>query len=106
MTCPDCNKPACDGCGMLSLCDAVIENRKAAGWYRLYGCHNKPRPTAATSHVAQSGWCHYIERGAPVRMPILTVIPHVMSTDCKYDKAGTDAGCAGCEHGRAPEGSN
>lgn len=67
---------------------------------RVYGCNNLQRPTVKTSHVGQAGWSGIFRDGLgnPCRTPIYVEIKHVMSTDCKYDKAGTDAGCVGCKH--------
>lgn len=65
----------------------------------LAGCHNRPRPTAETSYVAQAGWREYEERGEPVRVPVLVRIKHAMSTSCQYDKSATDSACGGCVHG-------
>lgn len=64
---------------------------------RLNGCHNKPRPTAATTHQAQDGWLSF--EGS--RLPNLVPVPFRMSTTCQYDKSATDPGCAGCQHGAA-----
>jgi hypothetical protein len=64
----------------------------------VYACHNKPRPTAATTHDAQSGWRQYEERDAIVRVPVYELVPHRMSTACQYDKSQTDKACAGCQH--------
>ncbi len=60
------------------------------------GCHNKPGPTAETTHIAQDGWRTYEERGAIVRVPVYAGIKHVMSTTCQYDVKDSDPGCAGC----------
>lgn len=65
------------------------------------GCWNKPRPTAETTHVAQAGWLAVVS-AVPSRMPRMVTVPHRMSTTCKYDKSGSDPGCAGCQHGSAP----
>jgi len=65
------------------------------------GCWNKPRPTEATTYIAQAGWDvsyeHRLSGPIPMsREPVLIDIPHRMSTTCKYDKSATDPGCAGC----------
>lgn len=74
---------------------------------RLNGCHNRPRPTAATSYQAQAGWeyrnvlCaepYEAPRDEPTRIPVLVDIPHVMSTECRYDASATDQGCVACVH--------
>jgi hypothetical protein len=67
----------------------------------LYGCHNKPRPTSKTTHLAQSG---YVDSWKPeyvatARTPVWIVVPHVMSTDCKYTQQhASDPQCSGCVH--------
>lgn len=48
----------------------------------FYGCHNKPRPV--------QGALIPLPNGKP------SDIPHVMSTDCRYDLSRTDKRCTGC----------
>lgn len=70
-----------------------------------YGCHNRPRPVAGSSYLAQSGWSEpiYDGFGQPHRTPIYTEIIGTFGTTlCQYDKAATDPSCAGCAHGRRP----
>lgn len=95
--CPDCGSFTCDGCGALAKIDHIIAIEKAA--VRYPGCWNKPRPTTSTTYTAQAGWREYEERGEVIRVPVLVLIPHRMSTTCQYDKSATDAGCSGCVHG-------
>lgn len=66
----------------------------------LYGCHNKPLPTTGKTYVAQSGWSETFRDGfgAPCRVPVYVDVPHVMSTECRYDASATDRMCAGCGH--------
>jgi hypothetical protein len=60
-----------------------------------YGCHNQPRPTAATSYPAQFGY----EMSYGRRVPRYRLVPHVMTTACQYtNQHATDPGCAGCKH--------
>ncbi len=68
------------------------------------GCHNKPRPTPETTHIAQDGWREYTERGIPVRVPVLVEVKHRMSTECMYDVRTTNPGCAGCHQAATDEG--
>lgn len=66
-----------------------------------YGCHNKPRPIAGgITHVAQNGWTEsrLDFRGNIRRSPVYIDIKHTMSTECRYDAAAKDPGCAGCQH--------
>lgn len=61
-----------------------------------YSCHNKPREVPA--YFAQDGYheaaqCH---DGTFCRAARHIVVQHVMSTDCRYDRAQTDPRCAGC----------
>lgn len=101
MTCPDCSKPDCDGCGPFAKIDHVIAVRKAAS--PVYGCHNRPRPTAATSYPAQDGWQDIgLLTRRPSRLPIIVPIGHTMSTNCRYDLSAADQRCAGCVHGSRP----
>ena len=62
----------------------------------IYSCHNKPRPTADSSYIAQSGWKVWQKK----RVPVQVVIKSAFGTlECQYtkDHAG-DTECAGCEH--------
>lgn len=65
-----------------------------------YGCHNRPRPTAASSYIAQAGWVG-VKGGSlgtqrhPIHVEIMSAFG---TTDCQYDKSATDAACAGCNH--------
>lgn len=69
----------------------------------VYGCHNRPRPTAETSYPAQLGWHYGISlKGEPTRLPVVVPIAHTMSTNCRYDLSAADQRCAGCAHGSAP----
>lgn len=69
----------------------------------VYGCHNRPRPTAETSYVAQTAFTVLRDGfGAPCRIPVYVDIRHTMSTTCQYDKSDVDQRCGGCEHGSAP----
>jgi hypothetical protein len=67
---------------------------------QLYGCHSKPRERRKV--VVQDGWRRVsIENrstGVPTSFvtPNLISIPDPMSSDCRYDRAATDARCAGC----------
>lgn len=69
----------------------------------VYGCHNRPRPTAETSYVAQAGF-KIVRDGfdAPWRVPALVTIKHTLSTNCRYDLSAADQRCAGCAHGSQP----
>lgn len=60
----------------------------------VYGCHNRPRPTAETTYPAQLGW----EYWGLTREPRLVDIPHTLSTDCRYDLSAADGRCSGCVH--------
>jgi len=64
----------------------------------IYACNGRPRPTEATTHVAQSGWRQYEEGGKPVKVPVFETIPHRLSTDCRYDASQNDPKCQGCGH--------
>lgn len=67
-----------------------------------YGCHNRPRPTAETSYVAQAGWSETFRDGfgAPQRVPVYVDIKAAFGTTaCQYTHGHpADPGCAGCEH--------
>jgi hypothetical protein len=67
---------------------------------RVYGCHNRPRPTAGSSYLAQSGYDPTVNEGWGwfSRQPRYVEIKHTMSTDCRYDASATDRGCAECVH--------
>jgi hypothetical protein len=68
----------------------------------LYGCNNKPRPTAESSYVAQAGWSETFRDGlgAPCRVPIYIDIKSAFGTTaCQYTLAhATDPECSGCVH--------
>lgn len=56
------------------------------------GCHSMPRPTPATTYVAQKGWSDVY--GQPqARMPIYVDVPHVMSCACQYSQTTNDPRC-------------
>jgi hypothetical protein len=66
-----------------------------------YGCHGKPRPSAQSQHLAQSGYSDgwRPEFAAVSRTPIWVKVPHVMTTDCQYTKMhASDPECSGCVH--------
>lgn len=68
----------------------------------VYGCHNRPRPTAATSYPAQDGWQGGVTlRQTATRMPVIVPIAHTLSTNCRYDLSAADQRCAGCAHGQS-----
>lgn len=62
----------------------------------LYACHNKPREVP--TYLAQDGYFPPIERGMGYwhRTARYVEVPHVMSTDCRYDRAQSDSRCSGC----------
>lgn len=66
----------------------------------IYGCKNKPRPTAATTYVAQVAWAPTYQVGGPGRDPVLVDVKAAFgTTDCQYTKThATDKLCAGCIH--------
>lgn len=65
-----------------------------------YGCHNRPRPTAAT-HVVQDG---YFTSQAQGPAPFARVARHVEIASpfdlsrCEYTQTTADRLCAGCVH--------
>lgn len=67
-----------------------------------YGCHNRPRPTAESSYVAQKGWSETFRDGfgAPQRVPIYVDIKSAFGTTaCQYTiHHATDPDCSGCVH--------
>lgn len=67
-----------------------------------YGCHNKPRPTAESSYVAQAGWSALYRDGfgGPCRDPIYVDIKSAFgTTTCQYTLThATDPLCSGCAH--------
>lgn len=67
---------------------------------RLNGCNNQPRPVAGAPMLVQDGYEPAVNEGWGwfSRTPRYRQIPHVMSTDCRYDASATDPGCAGCRH--------
>ena len=68
----------------------------------IYGCHNKPRPTADSSYVAQSGWSETFRDslGNPSRIPMYVDIKSAFgSTACQYTLTNaSDPVCSGCVH--------
>jgi hypothetical protein len=74
----------------------------------IYGCHNKPRPNADSSYIAQSSWSATFRDGfgAPHRTPQYIDIKSAFgTTGCQYTKQhASDPQCAGCVH-RMKEGS-
>jgi hypothetical protein len=67
-----------------------------------YACHNKPRPTPASTYVAQSGWGEVFRDGFgnPCRVPTYVDVKSAFgTTDCQYTKThATDPECSGCVH--------
>jgi uncharacterized lipoprotein NlpE involved in copper resistance len=64
----------------------------------VYGCHNKTREVP--DYLAQDG---YFPAGANpdgtfVRSARYVAVPHVMSTNCRYDRAATDPRCVACKN--------
>jgi hypothetical protein len=71
----------------------------------IYGCWNKPRPTADSSHIAQFGW--FGKKDGPLnteKHPVYIEVKSAFgSTDCQYTiQHATDPHCSGCVH-RAKE---
>jgi hypothetical protein len=68
----------------------------------LYGCRNKPRPTAGAGIRVQDGWVYGIfdyEAGHTDRIARIVEAPYAMSTECQYTKTHAgDAQCTGCAH--------
>jgi hypothetical protein len=61
-----------------------------------YGCHNATRQP---NYLVQDGWrTHHINSAdkVVVMMPKYKVHQDLMSRDCRYDLAHTDAKCVGC----------
>lgn len=56
-----------------------------------YGCHNKPRPTAASSYIAQSEWEKTVpgdKYGNPTRQPLYRNVHSAFGTTaCQYDRS-------------------
>lgn len=66
-----------------------------------YGCHNKPRPNANSTYIAQKGWSLALRDKfrVPHRIPIFTDIKSAFgTTTCQYDASCHDKGCTGCTH--------
>jgi hypothetical protein len=68
-----------------------------------YGCHN--RPASTPPYFARNGYGEgryksevHMGEGNWLRTQVWKKVMHVMSTDCRYDKRGTDAKCDGCTH--------
>lgn len=70
----------------------------------VYGCWNKPRPTADSYYMAQDGWdMEYVGpddidgrdwfQGAAMFFEV----KHAMSTECRFDMSLKDPKCEGCE---------
>jgi hypothetical protein len=68
----------------------------------IYTCFNKPRPTPASTYVAQSGWSDTFRdgHGAPWRVPLYVDIGSAFdAAACQYSKQhGNDPECMGCVH--------
>jgi hypothetical protein len=68
----------------------------------LYGCNNKPRPTARSSYVAQIGWktSPRDSLGPVTRTPICGRIKSAFgTTECQYTLThAADPECSGCVH--------
>jgi hypothetical protein len=68
----------------------------------LYGCHNKPRPTAESSYIAQSSWSETFRDGMgnPSRVPFYVDVQSAFgTTDCQYTRTHAgDPQCSGCVH--------
>lgn len=64
----------------------------------VYGCHDKPREIEP--YFAQDGFHPAADNldGTFYRAARFVQVPHVMSTDCRYDKAATDPRCASCKN--------
>lgn len=63
---------------------------------RAYACHNR-HPFAA-GYFAPDGLADFMDdrdTGLDARIK-LAWIPHVMSTECRYDMSLTDSKCEGC----------
>jgi len=61
-----------------------------------YGCHN--RPEFAAEYYAKSGY-----DWSGNRVQVWTLVPHRMSTECRYDQSLTDPMCSGCKHAGSGE---
>lgn len=67
-----------------------------------YGCHSSKRPNGISpGYWAPDGYkmAQVNQDGHKIVLPLMRWIPHVMSTDCKYDKLG-DPLCLGCEQAK------
>lgn len=63
----------------------------------IYGCHNKPRPTANAPLPVQDGW--YKSAMSNTRYPRMAIAPYAMSTACQYSQQQpNDSQCAGCQN--------
>jgi hypothetical protein len=64
----------------------------------VYGCHNKTREVPP--YFAQDGFHDACQNGDGTfwRAARFVQVPHIMSTDCRYDKAGIDPRCAACKN--------
>jgi prolyl-tRNA synthetase len=64
----------------------------------VYGCHNKPREPK--TYLAQDGYGEPCQDGFGVwfKGAKYVEVPHVMSLDCRYDRAATDPRCAACKN--------
>ena len=75
--------------------ELALPDEQRAKAAALYACHNKPREVP--KYLAQDGYfpaCTDISGIS--RAARYIEITHVMSTDCRYDRAQTDSRCAGC----------
>lgn len=68
----------------------------------LYGCHNKPRPTAGAALLVQDGYVSGLfdyEAGHTDRIDRMVSVPFVLSVPCQYThQHAADPQCSGCEH--------
>lgn len=67
-----------------------------------YGCHNKPRPSAKRTYLAQAGYENPVPMGWDTysREPVYVEINGAFgSTDCQYTQQhANDPHCSGCVH--------
>jgi hypothetical protein len=65
----------------------------------LYGCHNKPRPTANRAIIVQDGYRAVLSEPPMQLYARYTTVPFSMSIECKYtEHHASDPQCAGCVH--------
>jgi hypothetical protein len=68
----------------------------------IYGCHNKPRPVANSTYLAQLGYAEPIDEGWGTfsrAAEYVEVESAFDTTDCQYTKQhAADPHCSGCVH--------